>query len=121
MIPHADKIQEIVNSKDNIAWAIAMSIANGNESIAFDLYKKFRTSILENTTVFFLETEKFESVYELEKKELLKKFSDFLGYDVTGYMNGDFTVIRTTYGNKFKDIDPKILEMYDKNERTYKR
>ena len=44
MIPHADKIQEIVNSKDNIAWAIAMSIANGNESIAFDLYKKFRTS-----------------------------------------------------------------------------
>ena len=38
MIPHADKIQEIVNSKDNIAWAIAMSIANGNESIAFDLY-----------------------------------------------------------------------------------
>lgn len=121
MIPYVNEIKEITNSKENIVWAISMSIANGDENLAKELYPIFKESIMNNTTVFFADVKNFESTYELEKKELIKKFSDFLGYDVSGYINGEVKIARTVYGYGFNNVDPKIIEMYEKNERTYLR
>ena len=44
----------------------------------------------------------------------MQKFSDFLGYDVSGYINGEVKIARVVYGYGFNNVDPKktSLENY---------
>jgi len=109
------ELEEIEKSKGKIAYAIAMSIANGNRETTELLFPRFFHD-LSNTNVFFLNAHSYSSKYELERNEIIQELIKFTRYDPSAYLDGRATVkIRD-----FFDGEPKaFVEFYKKNANKY--
>ena len=111
------EINDINSKKEKIAFAISMSVANGNEEEAMKIYPRF-LSDLNSSTVFFLYLKSFESRYKIERRAAIEKLSDFLGYDTRPFIDHEAKVVLTKY---FDDPSSKVVEFYKRNAKRYAR
>jgi len=71
-------IKEIEDKREEIAYAIAMGYANGDEEIARKYYERFSDKLVNNTRVFIFDVENFNSTYVKEVNNLVKELGNFL-------------------------------------------
>lgn len=109
------EIKEIENSKDRVAWAIAMSVCNGNESKARECYPRFLED-LKNTSVFFLKVSSFETRYTIERKAVIKELSKLVGYDTLPYIDKQCAMAKRNF---FKGVSDEFISFYNRTAKKY--
>ena len=111
------EIKEVENSKSKIAWAITMGIFNGDEQLAKKYYPRFLQDINEST-VFFLKVNSFQTRYTIERKKVIKELSDYLGYDTLPYLDKQASIAIRIFP---KTDTSEFAIFYRKNAKRYAR
>jgi len=119
-IKYLDQIRAIDSKKADIARAIALAVAEGNDRKFNEYYDGFKDILENKTRSFFVEIKDFSSIYKTEVKAMLEELSKFVGKNIGEYIFKEGKYV------SFKDIKinsniekSEVEKLFDKNKSVY--